>query len=71
MMKLDYLRLAMAAAMAATNADGSVHIPSRGDRAKRRFRSGPCEICGKPDVRSGRERGVYRCGAHQPAKGGE
>ena len=33
-------------------------------RRPRRYRRGPCEICGKPDVRAGRERGVYRCQEH-------
>lgn len=30
----------------------------------RRYRAGPCEVCGKPDVRAGRERGIYRCQEH-------
>lgn len=30
----------------------------------RRYPSGPCEVCGKPDVRAGRERGIYRCQKH-------
>jgi len=32
--------------------------------APRGFRPGPCEVCGKPNVRAGRERGIYRCGEH-------
>jgi hypothetical protein len=31
----------------------------------RSYPPGPCEVCGKPNVRSGRERGVYRCSEHQ------
>ncbi len=30
----------------------------------RRFRRGPCRVCGKPDVAAGRQRGVYLCGEH-------
>lgn len=33
-------------------------MPTRG------FPPGPCEVCGKPNVRAGRERGIYRCGEH-------
>jgi hypothetical protein len=29
-----------------------------------RHRPGPCEVCGKPNVKAGRERGVYRCAEH-------
>lgn len=29
-----------------------------------RFPEGPCEVCGKPNVASGRLHGVYRCGEH-------
>lgn len=32
--------------------------------APRGFAPGPCEVCGKPNVRAGRERGIYRCGEH-------
>ena len=34
---------------------------------KRRYPKGPCEICGKPNVRNGRERGIYRCNEHLTA----
>lgn len=30
----------------------------------RRYPPGPCQVCGKPNVRAGRERGIYRCQAH-------
>jgi hypothetical protein len=35
-----------------------------------RYRSGDCEVCGKKDVKAGRERGLYLCEEHiQEIKG--
>lgn len=37
-------------------------------RRRHQYRRGPCEVCGKPNVRAGRETGVYRCAEHLEAK---
>jgi hypothetical protein len=35
-----------------------------GSSSPKRYRRGPCRVCGKPDVAAGRQRGVYLCGEH-------
>jgi ribosomal protein L37AE/L43A len=32
------------------------------DPPRRRYPQGPCRVCGKPNVRRGRDEGVYLCG---------
>ena len=40
---------------------GGVSLP----RGQKGFPPGECEVCGKPNVKLGREKGLYRCWKHR------
>ena len=48
---------------AALAAMGSTPVPLvlSPNNISSRFRNGPCRVCGKPNVRRGREQGIYLC----------
>lgn len=67
--KLSLSALALSAVMLGMTADERPRRsgpfgcrPEPSTRSK--HRPGPCEICGQPNVKAGRERGVYRCAEH-------